>query len=702
MAASEPGPRMQQASISEFFEKNKHFLGFDSLTRSIITAVKEAVDNSLDACEEARIPPVLDIEIRRVQGRKDELILTAQDNGPGIPYASIDKAFGRLLFGSRFHTISQTRGQQGIGITGVVLYSQLTTGKHTHIISKVAEEGMAVYVDIGIDTKRNRALKSNHRRDLWLDGNGEEIPHGVKIEARMKARYQKGGKSVHQYLRMTSIVNPHATISFRMLDEDGMVIEQASWPAVTEKLPAPVKEILPHPHGVEIGTLQRMLRDSEQSRLSSFLQKNFSRVPSARAQQICEIAEISDKASPKRLKGEQVRALQAAFKQVKLMAPPTDCLSPIEDLLIKKGLAKAIDSKFVTTITRDPCVADGNPFQVEVGLLFGTDMPSDSPIEVLRFANRVPLMYQQGGCLLTKVIESVDWRRYGLEHPGGRGIPKGPVAILIHLASTHVQFTSEAKEAVSENEVVFDELRRALLEVGRSLKSHKRKSTQRAKAREKFELINDILPEIAAKASQILGREVPELTPVITKIMKAVFIEDEFTWDADEKRTQVNLVLFNYTARQRSYTLLAKWPERDGVEIVDDSHEGRREVHGLRKWKLDTLESGESVTLSFAITGLEKDEWTETEMFFRGAGDIIGATRLDEKMLDQMRREEEAGLLQITEPEFEEAIEAFTGVAERAQEADEVGAPEELDVEDEDDEEAVRQTTLEDGWGGGE
>ena len=701
MAASESGPRMQQASISEFFEKNKHFLGFDSLTRSIITAVKESVDNSLDACEEAKIPPVIDIEIRKVKGKKDELILIAQDNGPGIPYTSIDKVFGRLLFGSRFHTISQTRGQQGIGITGVVMYSQLTTGKHTHVISKVSEEGVAVHIDIGIDTRKNRAIKSNHKREPWLDENGIDIPHGVKIEARMKGRYQKGRKSVYQYLRMTSIVNPHAAISFCLVDEDGRVIEQASWPAVTEKLPAPVKEILPHPHGVEIGTLQRMLRESEQRYLSSFLQQNFSRVPSARAQQICEIAEISDKASPKRLKGEQVQNLQAAFKKVKLMAPPTDCLSPIEDLLIKKGLAKAIDSKFVATITREPSVSNGNPFQVEVGLLFGTDMPSDSPIEVLRFTNRVPLMYQQGGCLLTKVIESVDWRRYGLEHPGGRGIPKGPVAILIHLASTHVQFTSEAKEAVSDNEEVFDEIRRALLEVGRSLKSHKRKSTQRAKAREKFELVNDILPEISAKASQILGREEPELSPVITKIMKAVFIEDEISWDADEKRTQANFVLFNYTARPRSYTLLAKWPERDGTEIVDESHAGRREVHGLRKWKLDTLESGESVTLCFAISGLEKGEWTETEVFFRGAGDIIGATRLDEKMLDQMRREEEAGLLQITEPEFEEAIEAFTGVAERAQDGEPDAEPKELNNDNEDDGDAGRQSTL-DVWGGGE
>ena len=188
---------MQQASISEFFEKNKHFLGFDTLSRSIITAVKESVDNSLDACEEHRILPDITIEIRKLQGRKDELMMISQDNGPGIPPDKIDKVFGSLLFGSRFHTIRQTRGQQGIGITGVVMYSQLTTGKPTRIISKIASEATAVSVDIGLDTKKNRAIKSNQQRVHWVD---EEtmvaIEHGVKIEARMKAKYQRGKQSV--------------------------------------------------------------------------------------------------------------------------------------------------------------------------------------------------------------------------------------------------------------------------------------------------------------------------------------------------------------------------------------------------------------------------------------------------------------------------------------------------------------------------
>ncbi|MEC8384990.1 MAG: ATP-binding protein, partial [Candidatus Thermoplasmatota archaeon] len=131
---------MKQASISEFFEKNKHFLGYDSVQRSIITAVKEAIDNSLDACEEHRILPTISIELRRIPNKSDRIMMIAQDNGPGIPAKSIEKVFGSLLFGSRFHTIRQTRGQQGIGITGVVMYSQLTTGKTTHVVSKIAKD----------------------------------------------------------------------------------------------------------------------------------------------------------------------------------------------------------------------------------------------------------------------------------------------------------------------------------------------------------------------------------------------------------------------------------------------------------------------------------------------------------------------------------------------------------------------------------
>ena len=648
---------MQQASISEFFEKNKHFLGFDTLPRSIITAVKESVDNSLDAAEEHRILPEISIEIHKVKGKKDELLLITQDNGPGIPQKAISKVFGSLLFGSRFHTIRQTRGQQGIGITGVVMYSQLTTGKPTAVISKISKEAGAVRVNVGLDTKKNKAIISNEKRFSEDEINAAKGlhwigDHGIRIETRMKAKYQRGKQSVHQYLKMTSIVNPHASIDFIAYDEEGAILDQASWPRVTDELPRPVKDIKPHPHGLEIGTLQRLLRDSKppsegggaRTPLRYFLRNTFSAMSNTRCEEVISKAGLLATRKPASLKPDEVVSLLGAFGKVRLPSPPTDCLSPIEDLLIKKGLSKAIDSRFVSTVTREPKVSNGNPFQIEVGLIFGGDLPGDQPIQVLRFANRVPLMYQQGGCLLTKALESVDWKRYGLDHPGGWGVPKGPAAVLIHLASTNVQFTSEAKEALSDNSEVFDEIRLAMLEVGRGLRNHLKKQKQKAKAQEKFELVNIILPEIHDKAIAILDAEPLPLAPVITRIMNAVFLEEKVEWDKEAKVTRTTIEVYNYTARPRAYTLLSTWPERDGVTMVDNPLGGRREAKGLWAWKLETMDPGTSTTVSFAVDGLSKGDWSEVDIFFRGAGDIIGATKLDEAILAEMLREEESGI----------------------------------------------------------
>jgi DNA topoisomerase-6 subunit B len=631
--------KQKQIAVSEFFEKNKHFLGFDSLQRSLITAVKEAVDNSLDACEEARILPEIKVEINRLKG--DDIELISQDNGPGIPRDAIENVFGKFLLGSRFHAIRQTRGQQGIGITGVVMYSQLTTGAKTRVVSKIKNDSSAVFVELGLDTRKNKAIKSKERRDVWLDENtGKEVIHGLKIATIMKAKYQRGKQSVFQYLRMTSIVNPHATISLIVRDRDGEIIEDAKWIRTSERLPRVVEEIKPHPHGIQLGTLQRMLRESEEKRMTSFLRHNFSGVSMRAAKELLSSSEIEEIRNPKRINSEDAKKLIEAFQKVKLLPPPTDCLSPIDDLLIKKGLSKAIDSRFASTVTRLPTVSQGNPFQVEVGLVFGGDLSADGPIEVLRFANRVPLMYQQGGCALTKAIESINWKQYGLDHPGGKGLPKGAAAVLIHLASTNVQFTSEAKEAVSDNEEVSNEIRKGLLEVGRGLKNHLKKNTQRKKAREKFELVNVILPEIAKKTSKILGREEPDLAPVITQIMNAVFCEEELGWDKERKLATCSIQIFNYTARARAYTILLKWPESDMVSIVENSNGGRKEARGIWAWRLDTLNPGSSTTIHISLSGLSKGDWTDTDVFFRGNGDIIGATKIDEKILEEIRKTE--------------------------------------------------------------
>ena len=633
----------KQVAISEFFEKNKHFLGFDSLSRSLITAVKEAVDNALDACEEARILPSIKVKITKIDTKKDIVELIVEDNGPGIPQKSIEKVFGQLLFGSRFHAIRQSRGQQGIGITGVVMYSQLTTGKPTHVKSKIAVEATAAVVDIGLDTRKNKAVKSNQGREIWENEHGEVKKHGLEVTTRLKAKYQKGRQSVWQYLRMTSIVNPHAELTFT--DPEG---EVHFWPRVTERLPGKVESIKPHPHGIELGQLQRMLNESTDSRLSVFLRMNFSGVSNRAGKELCAAAELEVSVKPKSMKPEQIRALLEAFqgermfngKPVKLLNPPTNCLSPIEEMLIKKGLSKTIDSRFAATMTRVPNVSQGNPYQVEVGLIFGGNMAADKPVEVLRFANRVPLMYQQGGCLLTKAIESVDWRQYGLDQAGGKGVPKGPAAILVHLASTNVQFTSEAKEALAENPEVIEEVRKAMLEMGRGLRKHLEKKKKMAKTQEKFELINDILPAIAKKSAQILDKPIPNLAGSITKIMSAVICETETAWNKETKLTDVSIKIYNYTARSRAYTILATWPEKSAATMKDNDAGGRKEATGVWAWKLDTLQPGENITISYSLAGLEKGDWTETDIFYRGSQEMIGAMKMDEKYLEEIRNQE--------------------------------------------------------------
>ena len=652
--AEKMAANQKQVAISEFFEKNKHFLGFDTLNRALITAVKEAVDNALDACEEARILPDIVVKITKLDNKKDILQLEVEDNGPGIPRASIEKVFGQLLFGSRFHAIRQSRGQRGIGITGVVMYSQLTTGDPTHVESKIAKEATAVSVDIGLDTRKNKAIKSNQDRIDW----GEKA-HGLKVKTKMKAKYQRGRQSVWQYLRMTSIVNPHADILF--IDPDG---EKHHWQRVTERLPGRVEAIKPHPNGIELGQLQRLCSESSESRMTTFLRRTFSGVSGRAAKELCEVSELEEKLKPKTLNPQQVRALLEAFqgerllkgKPVKLLNPPTSCLSPIEELLIKKGLSKTIDSKFVTTMTRAPSVTQGNPFQVEVGLIFGDGMAADKPVEILRFANRVPLMYQQGGCLLTKAIESVDWRQYGLDQAGGRGVPKGPAAILVHLASTNVQFTSEAKEALSDNETVMEEARKAMLEMGRGLRKHLEKQKKMGKTKEKFELINDIIPAIAEKSAALLELPVPDLAGSITKIMSAVIAETTTTWNKESKHTDVHITLYNYTSRARSYTMLVNWPERQGATMVGNELGGRKEAMGVWAWKLETLQPGSQTVITYSLDGLEKGDWNETDVFYRGSQEVIGATKMDEKLLEEIRRQEEA--LNAPAPEDDQEDEA--------------------------------------------
>lgn len=507
----------KEISVAEFFERNRQILGFDSPLKALITAIKEATDNALDACEEAGVLPDIDVRVEKT-AHADELKVTVTDNGPGIVKRQLGNIFGRLLYGSRFHAIRQSRGQQGIGISAVVLYGQLTTGHHAVITSKIGVGHPAVRVELGLNTKKNEP-------ELFSEAMVEDFgrDHGTSVSVIIKAKFQGGRQSAFEFLRATSIVNPHARLTFT--DPNG---QTTVFDRVSDEVPAKTQEIKPHPHGTELGTILKMAKDAKQRKLSTFLQEEFSSVGSDTAKKILEAANLGN-VDPKDLSREEARRLHEAFPKVKIMAPPTDCLSPITEHLVRRSLKKEteeVSPEFITSVTRPPSVWGGHPFQVEVGIVYGGSLPAEEQVRVLRFANRVPLLYQGGGCCCTVSVQDVDWRRYGLEQRGGTGMPTGPAIVLIHVASTKVPFTSEAKEAVAPMEEIQKEVKLALQEAARHLGRHLAKKAKRAKVSEKFTLVNKILPEINKKASSVLGKPEVDLAPIVCKIMDVVWVED--------------------------------------------------------------------------------------------------------------------------------------------------------------------------------
>ena len=488
--AHELAKKQREISVSEFFEKNRHLLGFDNKRKSLMTTIKEAVDNALDACEEAGVLPELIVEV--IDMGNDRFRVIVEDNGPGIVREQIPKIFAKLLYGSKFHSMKQSRGQQGIGISASVLYSQLTTGRLAKIKSKISKGRKAQYMELGIDTTKNKPLTKNMAEVDW------DKEHGTRIELDIEASYLGGSQSIDEYLKETAIANPHATIIYT-----NPKAEQIIFPRVVDKTPKEPKEIKPHPYGVELGMLMRMLQNTISKTLQAFLTQEFTRVGAGTAKLICENAALLPNTKPKSISREMSENLMKGIKATKLRAPPMDCISPIKSEALEKGMRKEINAEFYATITRPPAVYRGNPFVVEAGIAYGGDQPADKVIKVLRLANRVPLLFQQGACAVTKSLTSTAWRNYGLSQ-SKNSLPVGPLTIVIHIASVWVPFTSESKEAIAHYPEIIKEVKLAVQEVGRKLASYVHKKKKILAESKKRSHITTFMPMIAETLKDIL------------------------------------------------------------------------------------------------------------------------------------------------------------------------------------------------------
>ena len=531
--------KQREISVSEFFSKNRHLLGFDSPRKALLTAVKEAVDNSLDACEEAHILPDLIIEIHRIPKRENIYTIIAEDNGPGIVRAQIPNIFGKLLYGSKFHRLRQSRGQQGIGISAAGMYGQLTTGNPIRIKSCTGRRAIPHEFIVRLDTAKNKPVYDESKSD-W------KKPHGTRVEIDLEGDFRRGQRSVEEFLKLVAVANPHVQIEFTDPDGNKTVHERAS-----KEKPKDTDEIKPHPHGVELGVLIRMLQECKERWLSSFLQKEFSRVGAKVAKNICETAKLNTRAHPKRIAKEEADRLKRAIDKTKIMAPPMSCIAPIGEGLIIKGLKKEVNADFYAACSRSPSVYRGHPFLVEVGIAYGRPgdtmevMDSgkivesskkkhkrgpdeglmgyaDEPARLIRFANRVPLLYQQSACAITKSIVATNWRGYALSQPRG-GMPVGPMVIMVHIASVWVPFTSESKEAIASYPEIIKEIKLGVQECGRKLGTHIRKGKRLAKEHQKRGYIETYIPHIGQALKDILDlsdRQVQQTVARLTDVLE--------------------------------------------------------------------------------------------------------------------------------------------------------------------------------------
>ncbi len=724
--AEELAAEQRSISVAEFFEKNKHMLGFDSPARGLVTAVKEGVDNSLDACEEAGVLPDILVEIEEV---RDGYRVVIEDNGPGIVKRQIPKIFGKLLYGSRFGKRVQSRGQQGIGISAAVLYSQLTSGKPAIVTSKT-QSGEAQRFEVIIDTDTNEPEIVSEEEVEWDRTHGTRIE--IEMEANMRARSQ-----LHDYFKNTAVVNPHARLRLREPNGD------FSFERATEKLPDEPDEIKPHPHGIELGTLIRMLEATDSYSVRGFVQNEFTRVggktadamldgfrdrhygrecawsPPAEyerdedpsevvveavankpadatdefADAVVEAVEDEERLTPSGLAdiveeaGEKVegtsfgetvrenavdalwpvvaesreddlytlvdgattdrkdegaardlaerlagrfadaddtathddleafiedaadaveevrderfgekarenvidavwssmrtvgrdvpstsdvagdrdvaRRLLNAMRAADVISPPTDCLSPIGAEDLEAGLRKEYDANLYAATTRDASVHGGDPFVVEAGIAYGGSVPADGNAELLRFANRVPLVYQQGACAVTNTVAEIGWKNYGLDEAS---LPQGPAVIAVHVASTNVPFTSESKDAVANVPEIEKEVERAVREVARDMKGHIKKAKSRKKRREKERVVEKLLPQMAEKVAEVVDREPPSTDETMARILNKVTVSAES--DGDETVVRVE----NNSKRKHEFEVHAfvdQEIEMDGVTVVD-------------------------------------------------------------------------------------------------------------------------------------
>lgn len=490
--ADEIFTEFQEHSVAEFFRKNKQMLGFSGKVKSLTTIIHEYVTNSLDACEEAGILPEINVKITQLG--EDNYYLKVTDNGPGIPTTHVGKVFGTMLAGTKFHRYMQQRGQQGIGATGCTMFAQLTTGKPLRIKTSTGN-GKVFECNMGIDVKTNQAVMTN------IQEYDEEF-RGTEVSGEFgEVKYERSEYGPLEYLKRTAIANPHAEILF--VDPEG---KKVKFPRVLEIIPDKPEEIKPHPLGIEAQDLYEYLKRSDAKKISAFLMSEFSRISQAKINEIQKyVPEIDLNGDPTKITWEDSKRLVTAFKRIKWIAPSAEALRPIGNEHIEVSLRSLLKPEFISVRSRLPKVYRGGvPFIIEAAITYGghsgkVNQSGQKSSEVLRYANRSPLLFDAGGCATYKSVKSVDWKRYEI-----RNFDDAPISVFVNVVSAFVPYTGAGKQSISSEPEIADEIKFAVMDVARDLNKYlsgkvreERKEAKRKAIMRYIKQLSLALPELA-------------------------------------------------------------------------------------------------------------------------------------------------------------------------------------------------------------
>ncbi|MBX7232158.1 MAG: DNA topoisomerase VI subunit B [Bdellovibrionales bacterium] len=493
--------KITSSSTAEYFAKNLQQVGFSSPTKAVLTTLKEAVDNALDACEEANILPELTVSIQKLgngSSRNTDLIeIIVEDNGPGIELEDLPKVFGEYLASSKFGRGRCSRGQQGIGISAATTWAQLTNATGVKVISKTKSMRKAVTATVDVDIKGNRGLLKNKETIEW------DRPHGIRVDFRIDGRIQLNGDGgLLTYLEGTTLVNPHLTLHYKLLDENMVHVER-----VSDSVPEIPPSTLPHPHTMKLGEFMTHAALFGKITLENFIKKGFSRVTDQ------TIKAMVAKGLPRNnLNRSLAQISEEEFKKIFQVIQETELVNPSTKSVLtvgEEGLAKSIhrlgEVDFFSVVTRKPTICDHKPVVVEAAIArFLTRGDPDTPVQLLRFANRVPLQFDKGACAITRAVESVNWRAYGLMQPKD-SLPQGPFVFAVSVTSPFIKFKNASKETIDGGEDLIEEIRRTLMQAGQKLSRHIRAEDKAADLERKLQHIEKFGPILVEGLARIVG-----------------------------------------------------------------------------------------------------------------------------------------------------------------------------------------------------